>query len=252
MINDQFLSPSCTLQFRTGSCCMIRPIAIFLLFPFIFIQACMDSTTGNNKKVDPEDIYLDYKVWGEEGNDSVTVMLQFRFGGEYGPTLKIAEPGKVTLDGENVPVDSTLMTGPFYQVSKPVKTFRGRHTILLNSANKRKYKVDFVFRPFVLKTILPGSVSRNRLDFEFEGLDKTDHMRVLLTDTSFLSEGINRFDTVRNNRLSISREELIKLVKGPIQLQFIKEDGRVIENGAPEGGFISVVYSLRREFFLKD
>jgi hypothetical protein len=32
----------------------------------------------NSKDVNPDAVYFDYKIWGEEGKEDVTVMLQYR------------------------------------------------------------------------------------------------------------------------------------------------------------------------------
>lgn len=217
----------------------------------IILSACIGNPV-NGKEINPEAIFFDYKISGEEGNDSVTVMLQFRLGGAYGPTIGIEEPGNVRLDGELIPADNSSLTGPFYPVTKHIKQFTGKHSIVFTNLNNKKYKEEFTFKPFSLITRIGDTISRKKLIVDLSGLDKEDYVRILLTDTSFAGEGVNRLDTVVNNRLIIYQDDLSKLENGPIQLEFIREYEREIENSTWVGGFISIVYNLRREFFLKD
>lgn len=226
------------LSFWSGCCLLVA------------FSACLGST-GSEKGIKTDDIFFDYKVWGEEGNDSVTITLQFRYGGQYGPTIALEEPAFVALDGERLSVDSSSITGPIYQVSKPVQTFTGKHNIVFSDLNGKKYNVAFRFSPFTLQTTLPDSIPVKRLDLTFRGLDKEDYVRVLLTDTSYLGEGINRVDTILYNKLMIYREDLMRLSPGPVQMEFIKEAESEIENATAAGGIITVTYTIRREFYLR-
>lgn len=227
------------LSFWSGCCLLVA------------FSACLGST-GSEKGIKTDDIFFDYKVWGEEGNDSVTITLQFRYGGQYGPTIALEEPAFVALDGERLSVDSSSITGPIYQVTKAVSRFTGKHNIVFTDSEKKTYKESFVFRPFTLRSPMPDTVYRKRLNLEFSGLEKEDYVRVLMTDTSFLGDGINRVDTVLFNRMMITREDFSKLADGPIQLEFIREEERVVEKSTEAGGYISIVYTIRREFFLRD
>ena len=217
----------------------------------IILSACIGNPV-NEKEIGAESIFFDYKISGEEGNDSVTVMLQFRLGGPYGPTIGIDEPGNVRLDGELIPADSSSLTGPFYQVTKHIKQFTGKHSIVFTNINNKKYKENFSFKPFSLMTRIGDTIPRKQMVIDLSGLDKEDYVRILLTDTSFAGDGVNRLDTVINNQLIIYRDDLSKLENGPIQLELIREYESEIENSTWVGGFISIVYNLRREFFLKD
>ena len=201
---------------------------------------------------DPADIFFDYKIWGEEGNDSVMVMLQFREYDAFGETLLISEPGSVVLDGQQIKPDSTAMTGPFYSVYRHVKDFTGKHSIVYTDVERHRYKEEFSFSPFTIRSGLEDTVSRSKLNILFDGLNKKDFVRILLTDTSFTSDGINRMDTIWNNKLTISRGDLLALQNGPINLEFIKENERRIANATAAGGTISILYTIRRELFLKD
>jgi hypothetical protein len=218
---------------------------------FFFIS-CTSNEIGNGKDVNPNAIYFDYRIWGNEGDDAITVMLQYRFGGSNGTTLVLEEPSKVELDGQQIITDSSRMTGAFYEMVKPVKEFTGKHSIVFTDINQKQYKEEFSFQPIALRTTIPAEIERDELVFELDGLDPIDYVRVLLNDTSFVSEGINRMDTVRNGRVIISRQDLETVVNGPIHLELYKEVERPVRNGTDEGGKLAITYGVKREFVLRD
>ncbi|MBK5271605.1 MAG: hypothetical protein JJE22_11400, partial [Bacteroidia bacterium] len=95
-------------------------LILFLFVPVIlFLFSCSSNEIGGSKDVNPETIWFDYQVWGEEGHDNMTVMLQYRFAGENGTTLVLDEPSKVELDGEIIKADSSKITGAYYEMVKP-------------------------------------------------------------------------------------------------------------------------------------
>ena len=234
-----------------------KRVTTFLL-PAIFLFSCANNKEPDSSdEVDPEAIYFDYQVRGEEGNDYITVLLQFRFGGENGGTLTLEEPGKVELDGEVIAPDSSKITGAYYEIQKPIKVFTGRHSIVFTGSDKKIYKNEFDFQPLLLLTTIGDTLRRSDLVFDpivigFNGLNSEDYVRVLLTDTTFTGNGINRLDTVRNGRLLITKQELENIANGPVQLEFIREHERRVKNRMGERGKLQITYSLKREFILKD
>ena len=230
---------------------MSRLTISILLFASLLFAACNNNEIGSSKDVNPKAIWFDYQVWGEEGNNDMTVMLQFRFAGRNGTTLVLNEPSKVELDGELIKANSSKMTGAFYEIIKPVQEFTGKHTISFTDINKRQYKEEFNFHPITLVTQIPKEIQRDDLVFELNGLNPVDYVRVLLNDTSYASEGINRVDTVKNGRVLISKQDLETVVNGPVHLELYKEDERRVKNGTSEGGRISISYGLKREFVLE-
>jgi hypothetical protein len=227
-----------------------RSHAIILSFISIIIfSACLG---GRQKKFALSSLYLDYKIYGEEGNDSVTVVLQFHVGGEYGPTVGLDAPGKVMLDGQTVPVDSSSITGPMFVITKALNSFSGKHVILFVDPEAHQYRQNFEFRSFTLLSNIIDTIPRSRMILQFNGLRDLDYVRILMTDTSYDSDQINRIDTVIGNQTIISREDLLSLQNGPIQLECTREIEEPIENSPSGDGMISTSYTLRREFYLKD
>ncbi|MGH2552599.1 MAG: hypothetical protein ACRDEB_02715 [Chitinophagaceae bacterium] len=231
---------------------MTRIIILFISIPIFYFASCSDNKPNNRKEIDPEEIFFDYKIWGGEGNDFITVKLQYRYGGENGESFFLEAPAKVELDGEILKADSARMTGVYYEVQKPLKSFAGKHTITFTASNNKKYRETFNFQPLMLTKPVPASLQRTDLIFEFKGLSNDDLVRVLMTDTSYLSEEINQVDSVKNGGIVITREQLRGLKNGPIFLEITKEFESEIKNGTREGGRISISYGLKREFILKD
>lgn len=221
-------------------------VVILTAISLLVIAGC----ARNDKKLDPSFIYFDYTITGEEDNDSITVMLQYR-DGEGGEAVSIGDFGNVTLDGDSLPTGSTKVTGPYYEIQKPLTDFLGKHTIAFTVADNQSYKEEFMFQPLQLVTALPDSIPPGELVLELAGVEQGDMVRVLLTDTVFGSEGIDRLDTIHeDNRLVISEEDMAEFTPGPIQLELVKESEKPIEKGTDAGGRIYMSFRLRREFHL--
>jgi hypothetical protein len=218
----------------------------------LLLFSCTGNETGKRKDVNPEAVFLDYFISGEEGDPNVKVLLQYRFGGPNGATLLLDDPAQVELDGQLIKADSSKLTGAYYEVLKPMNEFAGKHTITFTDANNKKYEEEFIFKPFKLKAGIPAVVKRGELIFELDGLNPVDYIRVFATDTSFATPTINRVDTVKNGRILITVTELEDLVNGPINLEFYKEDERPVKNAPKRGGRIAITYGVKEGFELKD
>jgi len=88
---------------------------------------CSSNEIGNSKDVNPQTIFVDYSVSGEENNDSVTCWAQFRFAGEDGTTLVLNEPSNIRLDGMEIAVDSSAGVGALYEKKFKTALFAGSH-----------------------------------------------------------------------------------------------------------------------------
>jgi hypothetical protein len=226
-------------------------LAFAFVFVLLFSAACKN-VVRDRKQVDPDSIFLDYKIRGEEKDSTVTVYIQYKMGGPNGPTLVLDDPARVQLDDEIIPTNSAKLSGAYYEIQEPSDLFAGTHTISFTDFNKKEYKEEFVYKPFKLRTPIPSIIKRGDLAFDFEGLGPEDYIRVIATDTSFISRDINEIDTVMNNRLIISAGRLKNLVNGPIILLLSKETEKPVKNSTRAGGRIVVSYGLQREFELRD
>ena len=223
-----------------------------ILISALMLFSCTSNEIGNSKDVNPDAVFFDYEIWAEEGKEDVTVNLQYRMGGKNGTTLVLDEPSKVTLDGEQLKVDSAKVTGAYYEVQRPFASFTGKHAINFTDLNNKEYNEEFDFTPFTLEPNVPAILNRGDLVFNFKGLEPVDYLNVILTDTSFTSADINDVDTVRNGMLIIKAHRLSALINGPIHLQFFREQVLPLKKSTKEGGKFMITYGLRREFELKD
>ena len=196
-----------------------------------------------------DDLYADYQVMAEEGNEAVTIRAQFRRGGPNGPAVRLAPPASLLLDGEPLPADSIGKVGPFYEVQRRVDEFAGNHRIDFKDDGGGLASTGFEFLPFTLNS-LPASLSRGDLVFQLSGLNEGAPVHIILTDTSFSSNDINSIDTVRGGKLVIGQERLLNLREGPVQLQLITEWEEPLRRNGKRVGKLSLSYSLHREFLL--
>jgi hypothetical protein len=225
-----------------------------LIVLFISLTAfvgCGNKKT-HNRVVDPEMIYFDYRITGQEGYDKLTVFIQFRYEDPNGETILLEDPSKVELDGEVFPVDSSVRTGFYYELYKPIDSFAGKHKIRFTGFDKEQKEEEFEFEPLRLLSVIPDTLHRSDLVLELEGAGAEDSVRVLLTDTAFYSNGINRVDSVKNGRLVLTKYDLQSLANGPVQLELILEKENPLKSAFEGMGRLLVTYSVRREFILKD
>jgi hypothetical protein len=216
------------------------------LIGFVVLLVIVGACDNNGKR------RFDYKIWGDEESGIITLNLQYRLGGSEGTPVKISSPGKVTLDGYRIEPDSSKMNGVYYELNIPLQDFEGPHEIIYTDAKGREYKEGFEFPLISLKTELPKSLVRDDLNFELIGLDTLDFVRIIFTDTSFYGRGIDRVDTVRNGLVRISQAALNSLRKGPVYLEFYKEEEWPLKETLPPGGRFTLTYAVKRVFELKD
>ena len=231
---------------------MSRFIAAVFLWAILLFVSCTNNETGNSKDVNPEAIYFDYKVWGDEESSDVVVKLQYRFGDRQGSTVLLEHPSQVVFDGEVLTPDSSRMNGFYYEARIPLENFAGKHSIVYSDLNKKQYKEEFDFSILSLKTEIPAVINRKKLVFELDGVDSGKVVRVLLTDTSFYSRGIDKTDTIRNDTITITPGELEDLKNGPVYLEIHQEEDRPLKESTKGGGRLSLFYGLKRVFELKD
>ena len=228
---------------------------LFIRFSSIFSLVFLISCSGNDRRAgaisNPEELYLDYRITAEEGNDKLTVLLRFR-DEEEGDAFMLPPGTTVLLDNSALEADSSKRTGGFYETHLAIDSFQGKHTLLLKQGDQTIHEQSFDFFPMLLEEEPGDSVSRQDLILRLGGVQKEEYVRVIATDTAFYSEGINRMDTIRDRRLLISQTDLETLVNGPVQLLLSREWEIPLEKGERRMGRLSVSYSLRREFILKD
>jgi hypothetical protein len=225
---------------------------VSVVFAVFLFASCNNTEIGESKDVNPEAVYLDYSITGEEGDEDVTCKFQFRMGGPEGTTLVLNNPAKIELDGESLTVDSSKMGGAYYEIQKPLTSFAGKHVITYIDLNKKVFTEEFDFAPVKFADNIPNVISRKDFSFQLEGLEPEDYLTIVVTDTVFGSDAIHQTDTIKNGRLIISPEQLQNLVNGPVTLILSKETEKALKNPTLEGGKITTEFRLQREFELKN
>jgi hypothetical protein len=202
-------------------------------------------------EVNPENVYFDYKITGDEDLGYVTIKLLFRKGAMNKTPFRLNPPAGVTLDGQPLPADSTEMNGVYYEVSRPVEEFSGNHIIEYTSGNGKSYSEKFDFQPMTTEFETGSRVGPGDFQLRLEGLSDLDRVRVILLDTAAFSEGIERVvDSVGNGLLTIDSMEMASLRPGPIYLEVARERERRVRQGTRAGGRISFYYGIKRQFEL--
>lgn len=224
---------------------------------FAVLLVIVGACDNNGKRhvdeiVNPDSLYFDYKIWGDEESGTITVNLQYRLGGSEGRPVKLEPPGHVAMDGYPIEPDSSKMNGVYYELNIPLQDFDGPHEIIYTDVKGREFKESFEFPLISLKTELPKSLVRDDLNFELAGLDTLDFVRIIFTDTSFYGRGIDRVDTVRNGLIKISQAALNSLRSGPVYLEFYKEEEWPLKETLARGGRFTLSYAVKRVFELRD
>ena len=196
-------------------------------------------------------VYADYRVWSEEGKEDATCLLQFRSGGPNGPAFALEAPLKIELDGEVVPPDSARLSGVFYEITKPVYEFTGKHSLVFTDAQGKQHREEFEFIPFSLEAGFPQKVKRKPFTIRLGNFPKArTPVHLMLVDTAFETNDINEITVVSNGKLTISEPMLRQLKTGPIFFELVKEEERSLKKGPGGGGRIVVSYGVKREFEL--
>lgn len=226
-------------------------IRFFSLILLVFLFSCSGKDKKRPQISEAGKMFMDYQVQAGEGDDKLTVLIRFRDGAE-GDALLLPPDAEILLDDRLLLADSSKRTGGFYETHLPIDSFQGTHHLILRQAGKQIHDQAFNFTIMSLEDGPGDSLSRKDLAFRLSGLEQEDYVRVIATDTAFYSEGINRLDTIRDSRLYISQADLAQLVNGPVQLILSREWEKPIEENGYPIGRISINYTLRREFILKD
>ena len=225
---------------------------ILLVTLLISGVSCGSKDKKVNTTLEIDNIYFDYKISAEEGYDNLTVLLKYRDDDKNGDAFAPEVLKNIKLDEEILVPDSSKMGGVFYEIQKPINTFTGKHYITFFTNEGKEFKEEIVFSPMILTTVIPETIKREDLVLDFTGLENEDHVRIVLTDTSFFNDGVNRIDAVLNNQMILSKKDLESLADGPILLEFIREFERPIKNAGEAGGRVRINYTLRRSFNLQN
>jgi len=228
---------------------------LFFVLVVSFLGAGCNTNKDKSFEGDPASLYPDYQVTGKEGDDNVTILLQYRLGNKNGNGVNLGPGAKVSLDGELIEVDSTKKNGYFYELNKSADAFVGHHVISFSIGDKEAYKEEFDFKPLTLLHEFPAEIYRlndtsKSLTLEIADYKPQYPVTLLLTDTS-VNNGFNRLDTVHNGILLLRYADLKQLTTGPVLMELVREEERILKS-SPRSGRLLITFSLKREFILTD
>jgi hypothetical protein len=224
-----------------------------VFFATAIVAACNNSSQVAKDGTGQEAVYSDYRIEGEDGKEEVTCLLQFRLGGPNGPAFLLNEPRTVELDGEVVQPDSTRLSGVYYEVTKPVSEFKGKHALVFTDEGEKRYRQEFEFWPFSLAAEIPSKVKRAPFTIQLTNFPKNSTpVQLIMVDTAFETNDVNEMAVVNKGQLLIGEPILNRLKSGPVLMELIKEEEKSIKKGARWKGRLVVSYGLKREFELAD
>lgn len=214
--------------------------------------ACTNERKDKKKEKVTEGVAFYYQISGDEETGRTTIRLQFRLpGGLSDSSLLLEEPSQVTLDGEKLAADSSRLNGIYYEADRATDSFAGQHEIVFTNEQGEKYTEPFIYTPFFL-TGLPDSLTgKEDLQLDISGLEDGELLHLIMIDTSFHGNGVEKIERVKNGKMIVSAEELASLKKGPVYLDLIWDKKRKLKSPASESGQLLMNYRLKRELFLR-
>lgn len=221
----------------------LLPAALILILLF----GCASNEIGNSKDVNPDTIYTSYQISYTQGDDMVSCLARFRFAGKNGTTLVLTKPSGVTLDGEDMPVDSSKVAGAYYSLDKKFAGFTGTHNLVFTDINGKTYTQTFEFKPFKLSAAIPAKTGAEDMQVAFDGLKDGSFVHVVAEDTSSATEDISRIDTVKNGGILLTAADLGRFKNGPIDMEFYVDTDSPLENSTSEGGKLNFSYRLKQQ-----
>lgn len=221
---------------------------LVLIVAVTLFPSCTNSDISKDKPVDPDAVFYDYKVWCEEGKENVTVLLQYRQGGENAPTKALENGSKVMLDGTDLNVDSARLSGAFYEVQKPAEKFIGKHTIVFIDKTGKMHKEEFEFLPFTLATELPEQIKMEPFVIPLTGFTKATRVRLVMIDTAFATKDVNEELPVNRGQITITPKMWQALKAGPITLEIYREEEQSLKKNSKQDGRLLITYAIKREF----
>lgn len=222
----------------------------FLVFLFpLFLMACRNKEAAPPPAADP--LFLDAKVWSEEGRDDVNCFFQLKEGNADGAAVPVPAGGKLELDGQSPAADSTRFMGVYYEVSRPMAAFTGKHSLAVSLPGGWELEESFGFQAFGLAEEWQDSRPRAPFTIQLTNLPgKETRIRVVMIDTAFQSVDVNDLVPVTDGRLEISQAMLNSIVDGPVMFELYKEEELPLKKKGKTMGRLAMTYSLKREFML--
>ena len=221
--------------------------ALTLLITALSIASCSSSEIGESKDVSPETIYQDYSVnYDESENEQqVTIRAQFRFAGSDGTTLVLTKPSSISLDEQQIKVDSSEFAGAYYSIDVPAKGFMGKHRFVFTGTDNARFENEFSLDD--LKLLAPVRASRkDSLDIQFDAglLEADDYIELsaINTDSSF---SISHTVSAQGNTFTVPVKELKRQKGNMLMLVASVRKKIALKQSTKEGGQIVIYHSSK-------
>jgi len=213
-------------------------VYIILFLAIVFVSC------RQHDRYKEDDLFFDYRISAEEGSDSASVLVQFKLRRISGPALTLDNKSSIKFDDDTIPLGRSKVTGTYYALTRSVNDISGKHTLTYTSSTGKSYITHFEFYPFSLVSALPDTIRNGGLTVHFTDLDSLDHLQIIITDTSFKGEGVNKTFPVRNRELILSPGDLSKLNPGPLQFEIQHNTEMRINRGS-----LLMSYVMRKEIW---
>ena len=219
---------------------------IFSFSAAVLLASCASNEIGQSKDVNPETIYQQYRLEYNENEKNAEMIALFRFAGENGTTLVLTGPSKFEYDSNVVKVDSSSFGGAFYKATTPEEKIIGKHTLLFEDIDKKKYENIFSVDSFGV-TDVPQSVSRlvpALIKFNAPVLQGEDYIELSSdgTDSSFT---IKQVAGEKGDYITIPVELLQRQKKSEFFLIATLYRKFNLRNQTKEGGAITTTQTLK-------
>jgi hypothetical protein len=141
----------------------------------------------------------------------------------------------------------------YYEVDSTVSGFAGKNSVVFTGPYKKQYREDFEFHPLGLARELPDTIDRKPFRLQLTGMPvRESPVRLVMTDTAFESDWVNELTGVVKGEVDITVPMLRSLKPGPITLEIYREEDHALMKAPKRGGRMSLLYSLKREFVLRN
>ena len=212
----------------------------------VLLASCASNEIGQSKDVNPETIYQQYRLEYNENEKGAEMIAQFRFAGENGTTLVLTGPSKFEYDGAAVVVDSSNFGGAFYRATVPWEKLIGKHTLLFEDIDKKKYENSFLVDSFRVADV-PQSVSRRvpaLIKFKAPVLQGEDYIELTSdgTDSSFT---VKQVAGEKGDYITIPVEQLQRQKKNEFFLIATLYRKFNLQNQTKEGGAITTTQKTK-------
>lgn len=222
-----------------------------LLFLLLAGWACKDQPRYRPDDYAAMPLYCDYRIAGDDESGHITVLMQFRAGGPDGPGMLLEKPAGVHFDGYELEADSSRNHGVYYEQRWLAPEFNGNHEIHYLSKEGDTLVEKFHYPVFGFREPFPEKIAVADLEIELTGLAGDDSLHILLMDTSYKSNGIDRYIRLENNKIKLTADELATLRKGPVVFDIYRDEERQLSGKNEGSGRLALSFALRRRFMLE-